>query len=62
MMDDLLRQHFVGWDGYTWWSRTDCLRRLGRITFLDNQNQITPILGFSEEYRVGNHGLSHRQL
>ena len=53
MMDDLLRQHFVGWDGYTWW--------VGQIapeeTWKNNipgqpEPDNTSILGFSERYRV----------
>ena len=53
MMDDLLRQHFVGRDGYTWW--------VGQIapeeTWKNNipgqpEPDNTSILGFSERYRV----------
>ena len=52
-MDDLLRQHFVGRDGYTWW--------VGQIapeeTWKNNipgqpQPNNSEILGFSERYRV----------
>ena len=53
MMDDLLRQHFVGRDGYTWWVGTDAPEETWKNNIPGQpEPDNTSILGFSERYRV----------